>query len=250
VQIWLIPLLIFGFAYFVNIVYISIFYHRALAHNAVILRPWLRKFVIVSGVWLTGIDPKAWACMHRTHHLESDTENDPHSPVHYGLFGTFFGQLRSYEKILVGLMLGRKQYTKVVEDMDFSVSWLFRRKLWFVPYLIHLIVSVLLGMWLLNPWVSVAYFLGMMSHPLQGWLVNAIGHAIGYRNFDLDDNSRNNTLVAWATLGEGYQNNHHQDPSRAKFSVKFGEIDMGYWVCQILRVMGLLKFGRPLTAGL
>ena len=77
--------------------------------------------------------------------------------------------------------------------MDFSVSWLFKKKLWFVPYVLHLAIAVGIGYWLDNPWISVAYFLGMMSHPLQGWLVNAFGHAIGYRNFNLEDNSRNNT---------------------------------------------------------
>ncbi|MBL6764727.1 MAG: fatty acid desaturase [Verrucomicrobiae bacterium] len=246
--IWLIPLLVFIGAYLVNIVYISVFYHRALAHGAITLRPWLRWFVIRSGVWLTGIDPKAWACMHRTHHVESDTERDPHSPVHYGIFGTFIGQLRSYEKNLVGLIIGRKQYTDVVADMDFPVSWIFRKKLWFLPYLIHVCVATGLWYWLKNPWVSGAYFIGMMSHPVQGWLVNAFGHAIGYRNFNLTDNSRNNTLVAWATLGEGFQNNHHHDPGSAKFSVKFWEIDMGYWICCVFRLFGLIKFGGSAAA--
>lgn len=241
---WLIPCLVFVAAYLVNIVYISIFYHRGLAHGAIKMRPWLRWWVIKSGAFLTGIDPKAWSCMHRTHHTESDTENDPHSPVHFGLFGTFMGQLRSYEKNLVGLIHGRKKYTAIVSDLDFPVSWLHRHRLWYVPYVLHLGVAVALGFAFANPWLSAAYFLGMMSHPLQGWLVNAFGHAIGYRNFNLPDNSRNNTLVAWATLGEGFQNNHHQNPDSPKFSVKLWELDAGYWVCVALWLLGFIQFNR------
>ncbi len=243
--IWLICLLVFAVTYLINIIYISIFYHRALAHDAIILRPWLRSFVIRSGVWFTGIDPKAWACMHRTHHTESDTENDPHSPLNFGLFGTFMGQLRSYEKNLVGLIHGRKKYAQVVEDLKFPVSWLHRRKLWHLPYLIHLGIGIGIAYPFQNPWVAVAYFLGMMSHPLQGWMVNALGHAKGYRNYDLPDNSRNNTLVAWATLGEGFQNNHHHHPGSPKFSVRFWEIDSGYWICVLFRILGLVKFRTP-----
>ena len=243
---WLIPTLVLVCAYLVNIIYISVFYHRALAHGAIVLRPWLRKFVIRTGVWLTGIDPKAWSCMHRTHHTESDTELDPHSPVHSGIIGTFVTQLRSYEKNLVGLILGRRQYTDVVADLEFPVSWIFRKKLWFLPYLVHIGVATVIWFWLQNPWISGAYFVGMMSHPLQGWLVNALGHSIGYRNFDLEDNSRNNTLVAWVTLGEGFQNNHHHDPGNPKFSVRFWEIDMGYWICRLLSLLGLVRLaGGP-----
>ena len=55
--------------------------------------------------------------------------------------------------------------------MDFEVSWLFKRKLWFVPYLLHLAIAVALGMWLNNPWISVAYFLGMLDGEGQEGLV-------------------------------------------------------------------------------
>ncbi len=42
----------------------------------------------------------------------------------------------------------------------------------------------------------------MMSHPVQGWMVNALGHAVGGRNFDTPDDSRNNTVVSWLVSGE------------------------------------------------
>jgi len=51
-------------------------------------------------------------------------------------------------------------------------------------------------------------------------MVKALGHAVGGRNFDSPDNSRNNHLAAWLILGEGYQNNHHSYPASAKFSYK------------------------------
>src|SRR4051812_5843341 len=91
---------IFLTAYLLNIFYITVLYHRGLAHHSVELSRFGKLLATKTGVWVTGIDPKAWVCMHRFHHMYSDTEKDPHSPVHQGVFGVALGQLRSYEKAL------------------------------------------------------------------------------------------------------------------------------------------------------
>ena len=61
-------ILLFLLAYLVNITYISVFYHRGLTHSAISMSPWLRKFVVATGNFFTGLDPKGWSCMHRLHH--------------------------------------------------------------------------------------------------------------------------------------------------------------------------------------
>ena len=84
----LICVAVFAAAYLLNITYISVFYHRALAHRAIDMGPRMRRFVVATGPWITGMDPKAWVCMHRLHHVHSDTEKDPHSPVFVGIPGS------------------------------------------------------------------------------------------------------------------------------------------------------------------
>ena len=79
-----------------------------------------------------------------------------------------------------------------------------------------------------------------MSHPIQGALVNYFGHKSGYRNFDIEDNSKNNLLVALIIMGEGYQNNHHR-PHSAKFGVKWFEINFGCVLCKVAKRMGIIK---------
>jgi len=234
-----IGMLVFG--YLLNILYITVFYHRGLTHNAVKLSPLTRKFVILTGNWVTGLDPKGWSVMHRMHHVHSDTELDPHSPKHYGIFGVMLAQLHSYNKVLRGLMKKDPMYTSVAPDLDFPVNWLNRKKMWLMPYLLHVAIWFGIG-FAYDAWMlGYCYFVGIMSHPIQGWLVNSLGHAYGYRNFDQDDDSRNNTAVAWLVFGEGYQNNHHRHPSSAKFSVKWFEVDMGYALCHVLQAMGIVK---------
>ncbi len=237
---------VFLAAYLINTTMISVFYHRGLAHGAVTLSPRARRFAARYGIWLTGLDPKAWVCMHRRHHLHSDTPEDPHSPVHYGVFGVLLGQLRSYERTLIGLARDEAKYADTVADLDFPVSAINRRGLWVLPYALHLVIALGIaiptGMWAL----AACYFLGMMSHPIEGWIVNSLGHAVGGRNFDSPDNSRNNHLAAWLILGEGYQNNHHSYPASAKFSYKSSEIDLGFGVARLLEKLGVLEIRRDL----
>lgn len=240
-------LVVFLVTYLINITYISVFYHRGLAHGAVRLSPAVVRLVAYTGNWFTGLDPKGWVCMHRLHHDHSDTAEDPHSPVHFGIFGVLTAQLDSYKRTLRRLNRGDETYRSKVADIPFGVNWLNKRNLWYLPYVVHGVVAMALGEaggWLLGA----AYFAGMMSHPIQGWMVNSLGHAKGYRNFAIDDQSRNNTLVAWLVMGEGYQNNHHRYPASAKFSCRWFEFDAGYLWCQILERAGLIEIEQRTLA--
>lgn len=234
-------ILIFAFGYLLNMFFITVLYHRGLAHNAVELSPTLRKAVIYGGNWVTGLDPKAWSVMHRMHHLYSDLEEDPHSPVHQGIFGVLYGQLKSYEKTIRGLIKKDPTYTEVAKDLNFDVNWLNRNKLWYLPYFAHLALAFVIGFYTNSFWIGYAYLLGIMSHPIQGWMVNSFAHKFGYRNYEVPDNSRNNTLVSWLVMGEGLQNNHHYNPSSAKFSHRKSEVDTGYLLCLITQAFGGLK---------
>jgi len=224
-----------------NIFYITVLYHRGLAHSAVQLNRISLWLVSKTGIWVTGIDPKAWVCMHRNHHMYSDTTQDPHSPVRFGVLGVAVGQLRSYETTLRGLLRKSPKLTTLVSDLKFEVSALNRRKLWLAPIFLHLTIAVGLGLLLGSWWPGLAYYFGIMSHPVHGWMVNALAHRYGYRNFETKDQSTNNTLVSLLVFGEGLQNNHHARPKSANFAKKAGEVDMGYWLCILASKFNLLS---------
>ena len=125
-----------------------------------------------------------------------------------------------------------------------TVSWVNRKRIWYLPYVTHLAIALAIalptGMWAL----AGAYYFGIMSHPVEGWLVNALGHAFGGRNFETSDNSRNNHLAAWLIFGEGFQNNHHRYATSAKFSYQWWEVDLGYGFCLLLERLGVLEIRR------
>jgi len=234
-----VSLAVFLGAYLLNILTITIGYHRGLAHGAVRLHPRLQRLLVAGGNWVTGLDPKAWVVMHRLHHAHSDTPLDPHSPVNVGLLGIGMAQLRSYERVIRGLRREDPELMALSRDLDFELSWLNRSGRWYLPYLLHAVLGA--GLAGLVAWpIGLAYFLGMMSHPFQGGMVNALGHAVGGRNFETNDNSRNNLLAAWLIAGEGLQNNHHRFPKSAKFSYRTWEPDLGFAFCLLFETCGLL----------
>lgn len=236
----LLCLTVFLLTYMLNAFYISVLYHRGLTHGAVELHPFTRKFVVATGNWVTGIDPKGWSAMHRLHHAASDTEADPHSPRFHNVFALMLVQLHSYNRMLSKLIRRDPETMRTVKDLDFEVSWLNRRGLWALPYLLHASVGVVLGL-TVGWWLGAAYFFGMMTHPIQGWLVNAFAHKYGGRNFETPDDSRNNSLVAWLVFGEGYQNNHHHSPRSANFAMRGREVDLGYTMVLAAQKLGMLR---------
>lgn len=237
-------ILTYGF----TIVTTSVGYHRGLAHGAVRLRePW-RRLLAATGIWVTGVDPKAWVVMHRLHHAHSDSVDDPHTPHGkmkgvVGFASMFARQLMGYNRILDKIRAGDETVTAIGKDLE--LSWCMRT--WgcgWLPLALHagiaLGIVALGGGWLL----AGAVFAGMMSHVVQGAIINYFGHAYGGRNFASDDDSRNNHFAAWLVLGEGFQNNHHRYAKSARFSHRWYEVDMGYAACLVLEKLGVLDIDR------
>jgi hypothetical protein len=72
-------------------------------------------------------------------------------------------------------------------------------------------------------------------------VINGIGHAFGYRNFECKDASKN--ILPWAFFigGEELHNNHHTYPNSAKLSVKPWEFDIGWFWIRLFSFLGLAK---------
>ena len=72
-------------------------------------------------------------------------------------------------------------------------------------------------------------------------IINGVGHALGYRNFEVKDESRNISPIAIWLGGEELHNNHHADPHSAKFKAKWFEFDIGWVYIRMLQLFGLAK---------
>jgi stearoyl-CoA desaturase (delta-9 desaturase) len=72
-------------------------------------------------------------------------------------------------------------------------------------------------------------------------IINGVGHALGYRNFEVKDESRNISPIAIWLGGEELHNNHHADPQSAKFKATWSEFDIGWVYIRLLSLFGLAK---------
>ena len=236
---------VFALGYLANMVMITVGYHRGLAHSSVHLSPFVRKLVIHGGTWVTGLDAKTWAVMHRRHHEYSDTALDPHSPSNVGIFGVMGAQVRSYLRTMEGLEAEEPEYTRFAHGLESGHPWVYNRTMRALPYVLHFVIALAIAFGFDAFFLGLAYYLGLMSHPIQGFLVNSLGHAIGGRNFETEDDSVNNAIVGWLVFGEGYQNNHHAFPRSAKFSFRSWEFDPGFEACLVMEALGMLRIDYP-----
>lgn len=236
-----IAILVFLVFYTINMFYITVLYHRTLTHKALDLTSLGLFLVKHTALWVTGIDPKIWACMHRLHHKHSDTVLDPHSPLNSSIPMVMWRQIRYYDLLGDKLIKNDPKYSSLVSDLPFDLHFINKHKLWLIPYMVQVLITYLVFHYTGSSLISLAYFLGIVSHPVQGWLINSFGHKTGYVSFDTHDNSKNNTFLAYTVFGEGYQNNHHAYPESPNFALNKGEFDPGFILCQIGKKLKLVK---------
>jgi stearoyl-CoA desaturase (Delta-9 desaturase) len=81
--------------------------------------------------------------------------------------------------------------------------------------------------------------------PIMGNIINGIGHALGYRNFETKDHSHNIYPFGFWIVGEELHNNHHADPRSAKFKAHWWEFDIG-WI--YIRMLAALRLANVIYA--
>jgi stearoyl-CoA desaturase (delta-9 desaturase) len=217
---------------------VTLYLHRDATHRSLDLHPALRH-LFRFWLWMTsGIVTKEWVAVHRKHHARCETQDDPHSPVVYGL-----------KKVLLE---GAELYQVAARDPEVTEKfgrgtpddWMERN-----VYLRHrnmgIVLMVILDLLLFGVPGIIIIAAQMLANPLMAaGVVNGIGHYYGYRNFECPDAARN--VVPWGLLiaGEELHNNHHAFPSSAKFSVQRWEFDIGWLYIRVFRALGLARVIR------
>lgn len=204
-------LIAFGVYFLTGCFGMSMTYHRLLSHRSWSPPPGFEFFGTFCGtLGLTG-SSLGWTSVHRSHHVNVDSEEDPHSP-HFR--GFFWSQFLS--------MYYRPQLSNVKDLISKPYHRFFHRY-----YLaVHLAFAAILAL-AFGPFALVyAYLFPAAILWNTGSFVNSIGHAWGYKNFATKDQSRNNPLLALITWGEGWHNNHHRYQKRSYFGHRWFEIDV------------------------
>ena len=244
-------LLVVG-TYFFGCIGINLCYHRLLAHRSFACPFWLEKFFVIVALCCFQDSPARWVAAHRIHHNHADDEPDPHSP----LVSFFWSH--------VGWMLVDRHGLNKIGNYERYVRDMLRQPFYlnlergFMPFVVYVAHALLffavgfgIGFWSADAsrWMAGLQF--GLSVLVWGvflrtvvvwhitWSVNSLTHMFGYRNYDTDEESRNNWFVAVLSSGEGWHNNHHADPAAASNRRKWWEVDLIYGVIRALEIVGL-----------
>ncbi len=217
---------------------VTLYLHRSQTHRGVDFHPALAHFFRFWGWLTTGMVTREWVAVHRKHHAKVETEEDPHSPMTYGIKKVFWDGVSLYRDACENKQ-DMQQYGRGTPD-----DWVERKVYGAHPYwgpILMLLISVaLFGVIGAAIWAVQMIWIPFWA----AGFVNGIGHWAGYRNFESADTSRN--LIPWAFWigGEELHNNHHAFPSSAKFALRKWEFDIGWAAICGLRAIGLAKVLR------
>ncbi len=221
-----------------TILSVTLYLHRSQAHRGVDFHPAIAHFFRFWAWLTTAMVTKQWVAVHRKHHAKVETEEDPHSPMIFGIRRVFWQGVELY-RVAASDKATEEKYGRGTPD-DWIERNLYARFPDAGPTLLALISIALFGFWGLAIWAIQMLWIPFWA----AGFVNGLGHYWGYRNFESADTSTN--LSPWGLWigGEELHNNHHAFPSSAKFALRKFEVDIGWVVIRGLQALRLAKVLR------
>ena len=229
---------------------ITIGYHRLLTHRSFKTPRWVEYTLAILGICCLEDSPVRWVAIHRIHHVHSDHQPDPHSPLVNFLWSHMgwlmvknrdthsFSAIEKFSKDLLRdpfyMYLEKRPFTHVyIALLQIPLFFLAGLAIGWVGWGQAAALQLGLSMVVWGVYVRIIAVWHIT------WSVNSLSHMFGYQNYNTDEHSRNNWLVALITVGEGWHNNHHEDPSTACLQHRWWEIDISYYEIKMLEKLGL-----------
>ena len=227
---------------------VTIGFHRMLTHRAFDAKPSVRALFAIFGSMSVQGAVIHWVADHRRHHAFTDEEGDPHSPHTHegeGWRGVLTGLWHSHMGWLFeGQRTSAKRFAPDLKK-DPLIRWVDK---WFPLWaLLGLAIPFVLGFALSGG----SLFAGFTAFVWAGlvrvfllhhatWSVNSICHMYGSKPFAIEDESRDNWMVAMVSLGEGWHHSHHAFPTSARHGLRRFQPDPSYRVIRTLEKLGLV----------
>jgi sn-1 stearoyl-lipid 9-desaturase len=208
-------------------------FHRLLTHRGYRTPKVVEYFLTFCGALALEGGAINWVVTHRIHHATTDVPGDPHTPRD-GRWWSHMGW------ILRGTSQQHDEAVmrRYAPDLMKDPVHLWLNRTYFVPLIVCGLVLFIFGGWSMMMWgVFLRVTLGLHAT----WLVNSATHMWGSRRFNTEDDSTNNWLVALATFGEGWHNNHHAHPRSARHGLAWYEVDINWIGIRALQLLGLAK---------
>ena len=224
-------LVIFLISVYLRLFFVSAGIHRYFSHKSFYLKRWSQfVFAVLCSLCLQN-SVFWWAARHRRHHKKADSNEDPHFHKK-GFFWSHIGWIMADDDQI---------NPKIISDLYNYPELVFIHKYYQVlnflfPLAIYFIFGFNCFLWV--------YCLGTVASWHLTFIVNSIGHKVGYRNFSTSENSKNISILNILTIGESLHNNHHARPSYPNNKVLWHELDLTYCGLWVLSLIGIVKFRK------
>lgn len=239
-------LALFAGMYLVTSIGVTIGYHRYFTHRSFKTSKPMVFILAAFGSMAVEGPVLQWVADHRRHHQHSDVDGDPHSP-HLHCAG-FWGSIKGMWHAHLGWLVNPQVKGSMRYVGDLRKDKLVRRmsKLFPLWVLVGLAVPATLGGILTLSWMGV--LLGFIWGGLVRiffvhhvtWSINSVCHIWGQQPFDTQDHSRNNVIMGFFAMGEGWHNNHHAFQSSARHGLRWWELDLSYLLIVAMAKIGLV----------
>lgn len=186
--------------------------HRLWSHRSYKAKWPLRALLCIFASIAAQNDIYEWCRDHRVHHKFTETDADPHN-IKRGFFFAHMGWLmcKKHPDVI------RKGKTVFLDDLWADPVVRIHRRL-YIPMvlLFSFFLPTMIPVWCWGETVWNSFFIaGMARYCISlnfTWLVNSAAHYIGDQPFDKYIEARENPLVSFLAVGEGWHNYHHVFP--------------------------------------
>jgi stearoyl-CoA desaturase (delta-9 desaturase) len=227
---WWMPALMIGMYGLVGMA-VCAGYHRYFSHKSYECSPAVRIFYAIFGAMALQDSILAWSSGHREHHKHIDSDWDPYN-IQRGFWWAH----------IIWIFYKRPSHFENVRDLnrDPIVRWQHR---WCqsVGLLGGLALPTLIGAFFGSPLAGLLWggFLRIVVIHHTTFFVNSLAHHMGTQDYDDTTSARDNWLVAFMTLGEGYHSFHHKFPTDFRNGVRWQHWDPAKWFIWILKTVRL-----------
>lgn len=208
--------------YWVRMFFITAGYHRYFSHKSYKTNRFVQFLLAFGGTTAVQKGPLWWAGHHRLHHRYTDTVQDAHSPIK--------GVIYSHVGWIVAERTKPTPFEAIGDFAKYPELRFINRYSWIGPWTLALL-TLWWGGW---SGLLVGFFLSTVLTWHGTFLVNSMAHLWGTRRYATADSSRNNALIAFLTLGEGWHNNHHHLQSSCRQGFKWWEFDVSFYALKVL----------------
>lgn len=207
---------------------------QVMGHNVGIHRFYTHRSFKTSKVWqyiiaffsvFCGISPPIhYVYLHRLHHKYSDTDLDPHAPMH--------GKWRAILGLWIIQWQEPEAYKVPIKDCFRDPICFAATKYYYLWWALGMAMACAID-WRIA--VYILAFGAVFNYFDVNLFLVYLGHSwgkAGYQNYPDAVETYNNKFAQLWTLGDGLHNNHHKWPGRYDKSEKSGEFDFTGWLIQ------------------